>query len=95
MLMVGTALVTAVLVSYVGAIGFVGLVVPHMVRIVTGPRHRVLVPVCALVGAAFLVTADTVARSVVADQEIPIGVVTGVVGAPFFAWLLRRGRAES
>jgi iron complex transport system permease protein len=95
MLMVGTALVTAVLVSYVGAIGFVGLVVPHMVRIVTGPRHRVLVPVCALVGATFLVAADTVARSVVADQEIPIGVVTGVVGAPFFAWLLRRGRAES
>jgi len=91
-LMAGTALVTAVLVAYVGAIGFVGLVVPHIVRFLTGPRHRILIPMCALVGAIVLVAADTGARTLISDQEIPIGVITGVVGAPFFAWLLRRGR---
>ena len=91
-LLTGTALVTACLVAYAGLIGFVGLVVPHMVRLVTGPGHRLLLPMCAVVGAVVLVLADTVARSVVEGQEVPIGVVTGVVGAPFFAWLLRRGR---
>ncbi|MBD3916933.1 FecCD family ABC transporter permease [Nocardioides hwasunensis] len=92
LLLVGTALVTACLVAYAGLIGFVGLVVPHMVRLATGPGHRLLLPMCAVVGAITLVLADTVARSVVEGQEVPIGVVTGVVGAPFFAWLLRRGR---
>ncbi|MDZ5660970.1 iron chelate uptake ABC transporter family permease subunit [Nocardioides sp. S-58] len=92
LLLVGTALVTACLVAYAGLIGFVGLVVPHMVRLVTGPGHRLLLPMCAVVGAITLVLADTVARSVVQGQEVPLGVVTGVVGAPFFAWLLRRGR---
>lgn len=89
-LMVGTALVTACLVAYAGAIGFVGLVVPHLVRALTGPAHRVLLPVSALVGAILLVWADTVARSLVDGQEIPVGVVTAVIGAPFFCWLLRR-----
>ena len=89
-LMVGTALVTACLVAFAGAIGFVGLVVPHIVRILTGPGHRVLLPMSALVGAVLLVWADTIARTLVDGQEIPIGVVTAVVGAPFFAWLLRR-----
>lgn len=88
----GTALLTACLVGFVGAIGFVGLVVPHMVRIVSGPGHRLLLPLSALVGAVVLVAADLAARSVVDGQEIPIGVITGVVGAPFFAWLLRRHR---
>lgn len=94
-LMVGTALVTACLVAYAGAIGFVGLVVPHIVRIITGPRHRLLLPMSALVGAALLVWADTIARTLVKGQEIPIGVVTAVVGAPFFAWLLRRAGETS
>lgn len=89
-LLVGTALVTALLVAHAGAIGFVGLVVPHLVRAITGPRHRLLLPLSALVGAVLLVWADVVARSLVAGQEIPIGVVTAVVGAPFFAYLLRR-----
>lgn len=93
LLLAGSALLTAVLVANVGAIGFVGLVVPHMVRLVTGPTHRVLLPMAALVGATFLVAADTAARSVAGDTEIPIGVVTGLVGAPFFAWLLRRARS--
>ena len=90
-LLIGTAFVTACLVAYAGLIGFVGLAIPHKVRLVTGPAHRLLLPMCTIVGAITLVLADTVARSIVDGQEIPIGVVTGVVGAPFFAWLLRRG----
>ncbi|MEV5000308.1 FecCD family ABC transporter permease [Nocardioides sp. LML1-1-1.1] len=89
-LLVGTALLTACLVAYTGAIGFVGLVVPHVVRLVCGPLHRRLLPLSALAGAILMVGADTVARSLVDGQEIPIGVVTAVLGAPVFAWLLRR-----
>lgn len=89
-LLVGTALVTAVLVSQVGAIGFVGLVVPHMVRLLTGPGHAFLLPLSALVGAILLVWSDTLARSLIDGREIPLGVITGVLGAPFFAYLLRR-----
>lgn len=94
LLMAGTALVTAVLVAYAGAVGFVGLIVPHMVRFVTGARHRWLLPTSALTGALVLVVADTVARSLFDGQEIPVSVVTGLAGAPFFAWLLRRSRAR-
>lgn len=89
-LLVGTALLTASLVAFTGAIGFVGLVVPHVVRLVWGPLHRRLLPLSALMGAILLVWADTIARSLVSGQEIPIGVVTAVVGAPVFAWFLRR-----
>lgn len=85
-----TALLTAILVAYAGAIGFVGLVVPHLVRLVAGPGHRLLLPTSALVGAVVLVWAYTLARSLVEGQEIPIGVVTGVIGTPVFAVLLRR-----
>ncbi len=87
-----TALVTAILVAYAGAVGFVGLIVPHMVRSIVGPRHRVLLPLSALVGAVLLVWADLGARTLVDGQEIPLGVVTAAVGAPFFAYLLRRHR---
>ena len=93
-LLVGTALVTASLVAFTGAIGFVGLVVPHVVRLVWGPLHRRLLPLSALLGAILLVWADTLARSIVSGQEIPIGVVTAVIGAPVFAWLLRREGRE-
>lgn len=89
-LMVGTALVTACLVAFTGAIGFVGLVVPHVIRIIWGPLHRRLLPLTALAGAILLIWADTAARSLVEGQEIPIGVVTAVLGAPVFAYLLRR-----
>ncbi len=89
-LMVGTALVTAGVVAYVGAIGFVGLVVPHIGRILVGPRHHSLLPASALLGAVLLVWTDTAARSLVQGTEIPVGAVTALVGAPFFAWLLRR-----
>lgn len=90
LLLVGTALLTACLVAYTGAIGFVGLVVPHVVRLICGPLHRRLLPLSALAGAVLMIWADTAARSLVEGQEIPIGVVTAVLGAPLFAYLLRR-----
>ncbi|MEE1821399.1 iron chelate uptake ABC transporter family permease subunit [Streptomyces sp. BE20] len=89
------ALVTACLVAHTGVIGFLGLVVPHVVRLVCGPRHAVLLPVSALTGASLLVGSDILARSVLPDREIPVGVITAGLGAPFFAWLLwRQGRAD-
>lgn len=90
-LMIGTALLTAAMVAYSGAIGFVGLVVPHVVRILTGPKHRTLLPLSALAGAILLVWADTFARSAIEGRELPIGIVTAAVGAPLFGYLLWRG----
>ncbi len=84
------ALLTAASVSVSGIIGFVGLVVPHLARGLVGPPHRALVPVAALLGAALTVLADLLARLVLQGQEIPVGVVTALVGAPFFCLLLRR-----
>ncbi|UFN49912.1 iron ABC transporter permease [Roseomonas sp. OT10] len=86
------ALAVAAAVAFSGMIGFVGLVVPHLVRMTVGPDHRVVLPCAALLGAALLVAADLVARSLVAPSELPIGVITGLVGAPFFLWLLRHRR---
>jgi iron complex transport system permease protein len=88
------ALLTAAAVSVSGLIGFVGLIVPHMVRLVCGPDHRRLLPAAALAGAAFLVLADLLARTLVPPAEMPLGVVTAFVGGPFFLWLLRRSRRE-
>jgi iron complex transport system permease protein len=81
-----SALITAAGVAFAGVIGFVGLIVPHMLRLVVGPDHRVLLPTAALAGGSFLVVADTVARS--GSAELPVGVVTAAVGAPFFVYLL-------
>ncbi|CAL9425942.1 iron ABC transporter permease [Streptomyces albus] len=89
------SLVTAVLVTVSGSIGFVGLMVPHAARMAVGAGHRALLPVAALGGAAFLVLADLAARTLAAPQEIPVGVLTALTGGPFFLWLLRRTqRAE-
>ncbi|MFJ3876208.1 FecCD family ABC transporter permease [Streptomyces sp. NPDC090077] len=85
-----TSLVIGVLVAYSGAIGFVGLMVPHAARTVVGAGHRALLPVTALAGAVFLVLADLVARTAAAPEEVPVGVVTALVGGPFFLWMLRR-----
>ncbi len=85
-----TALLTAVLVAASGAIGFVGLTVPHAVRRIVGSRHRVLLPACAIAGATLLIWADTAARTVFAPQELPVGVVTALLGVPAFAILLRK-----
>ncbi|WP_409239263.1 FecCD family ABC transporter permease [Streptomyces sp. PA5.6] len=84
------SLLTGVLVAYSGAIGFVGLMVPHAARMLVGAAHRVLLPVVALMGAVFLVAADLAARTVAAPQDIPVGVLTALTGGPFFLWLLRR-----
>ncbi|WP_018886554.1 FecCD family ABC transporter permease [Paenibacillus massiliensis] len=85
-------LLTAAAVSICGVIGFVGLVVPHMIRLITGPDYRLIIPLSALGGAIFMVWADTAARSLLAPVEIPLGVVTAFVGAPFFAFLLYRSK---
>lgn len=85
-----SAFITAAAVSLSGLIGFVGLIVPHAVRLVFGPDHRQLLPLSSLVGAMFLVLADTVARMVVAPAQLPVGVVTAMIGGPFFLFLLVR-----
>lgn len=84
------SLITGAVVSVSGLIGFVGLVVPHVVRMIWGPDHRFLLPASALMGAMLLVVADTIARTVLAPSEIPVGVVTAMGGAPFFVYLLRK-----
>ncbi|WP_093613695.1 FecCD family ABC transporter permease [Streptomyces indicus] len=88
-----TSLLTGAAVAYSGAIGFVGLMVPHAARMVVGAGHRRLLPVAALGGALFLVVADLAARTVAAPQDIPVGVLTALTGGPFFLWLLHRGRS--
>ena len=85
------ALVTAVMVSIVGSIGFVGLVIPHAVRMVAGVRHARLLPLSALSGALFLIAADVLSRILIKGQVLPIGVITALVGAPVFALILVRG----
>jgi iron complex transport system permease protein len=92
-LLVVDSLAVAALVSVVGPIGFVGLMVPHMLRRVVGGEHGWLVPACALGGGAFLVLCDLLARVVLAPAELPVGIVTALLGAPFFLWLLRRRAA--
>jgi iron complex transport system permease protein len=88
------SLLTAAAVSISGLVGFIGLVVPHAVRLMLGPDHRLLLPAAALSGAAFLVLADLFARTVLAPSEIPIGIITAIIGAPFFIYLLRHTRRE-
>lgn len=94
-LLIGVAtLMTALMVSMAGAIGFVGLVVPHAMRILVGSRHNRLVPATALAGAVFLVVSDVVSRIALPGQVLPIGVVTALVGAPVFAIIMIRGRTR-
>lgn len=94
-IMVGTALLTALCVAFVGPIGFVGLIVPHIVRFWSGPRHARLLPASALVGALLMLWSDTAARCLRPDTEIPVGVVTAVIGAPVLVILLRRQASRS
>jgi iron complex transport system permease protein len=90
----GAALLTGTAVAFAGPIGFVGLIVPHALRLVLGPDHRVLVPTALLAGGVFLLAADTLARSVIAPAELSVGVITSFCGAPFFVYLLRASRAR-
>ena len=94
-LLAATALLTGAMVSVSGSIGFVGLILPHAVRLLVGPGHRALLPLSALVGAIFLVWADTLARTVFEPRELPVGIVTAIIGAPVFAALLVRRRSEA
>ncbi len=86
---VAASLLTGVVVAHTGPIGFVGLIVPHAVRLLLGADNRVLIPAAAAAGAAFLVLADALARVVVRPAELPVGVITAFCGAPFFVYLLR------
>ncbi|MDD4876390.1 MAG: iron chelate uptake ABC transporter family permease subunit [Dehalococcoidales bacterium] len=88
------SLLTAAAVSISGLLGFVGLVVPHAMRLLLGSDHRILLPASALAGAVFLVIADLLARTLLAPVEIPVGIITAIVGAPFFIYLLRRTKKE-
>lgn len=85
-----TSLITGACVAVSGIIGFVGLMIPHLMRLAVGPQHRLLVIASALGGAIFLVIADTVARSIIAPNELPVGVITGIIGGVFFVSLLMR-----
>ncbi|WP_067217522.1 FecCD family ABC transporter permease [Marinomonas gallaica] len=93
-LIFGTAMMTAVMVSMVGAIGFVGLVIPHAARFLFGSSHLILVPACAVIGALFLIFCDIGSRIVIPGQVLPIGVVTALIGAPCFALVLIRGQKQ-
>ena len=84
------SLATSAAVSLAGPIGFIGIVVPHLVRLIVGVDHRIVLPASALFGAAFLVGCDLIARTVMAPVEVPVGVVTALIGGPFFLWLLVR-----
>jgi iron complex transport system permease protein len=88
----GASLLTGAAVAVSGTIGFVGLVIPHLVRLITGPDHRHVLPLSMIVGGAFLISADILARSIIAPKELPIGVITALIGAPIFALLLIRNR---
>lgn len=92
-LLIVTSLATGVMVAVAGGIAFVGLVVPHMVRLTVGPNHRRTLPVSAILGAIFLVLVDLICRVAASPQVLPLGIVTSVLGAPFFLWLLRRSRS--
>ena len=88
--LVSASLATGSAVALAGPIGFVGIVVPHLVRLIVGADHRIVLPASALFGAAFLIGCDLVARVVFAPAEVPVGVVTALIGGPFFLWLLFR-----
>lgn len=85
-----TSLITGALVSICGIIGFVGLIIPHMMRLLVGPNHKILIPAACLGRAAFLVLCDTFSRTLLPPIEIPIGVITSLIGAPIFIILLKK-----
>jgi ABC-type Fe3+-siderophore transport system permease subunit len=89
---VSASLATGAAVSVGGPVGFIGIVVPHLVRLIVGPDHRLVLPASALFGAAFLVGCDVLARTVMSPVELPVGVITALIGGPFFLWLLVRKR---
>lgn len=93
-ILISSSIITAAVVSVTGIIGFVGLVVPHVVRMLMGPKHRILVPFSLVFGGTFLILCDTLARTV-SSQEIPVGIITAAFGGPFFIYLLRKSKKGS
>ena len=93
-IIVTASLTTAVAVAFSGVIGFIGLIVPHMIRILWGPDYRRLVPLSILGGGSALLLADMAARILIAPSTLPVGIVTALAGAPFFLWILRRAKSE-
>ncbi len=93
-LFVITSLIVGAVVSISGMIGFVGLIIPHILRLIVGPDHRILIPASALVGAIFLIISDTLARTIAAPVEIPVGIITALFGAPFFIFLLAKKKTK-
>ena len=87
-LLVIASLSTAFVVSVSGIIGFVGLVIPHLVRLAIGPNHRSLLPISAFAGATFLMLSDVIARTIVAPRQLPIGIITAFLGSPYFIYLI-------
>jgi iron complex transport system permease protein len=90
-----TALITASLICICGIIGFVGLIVPHMMRLVVGPNHKVLIPTTCLAASVFMILCDLLSRTLFSPVEIPIGVITAIIGAPVFIILLKKGKRIS
>ena len=93
-LLVVSSFISAVTVSVSGIIGFVGLIIPHGVRLIIGPDHRVLIPYSLVVGAIFLMLTDTLYRIIMPPIELPVGVITALFGAPFFLYLLLKRKRE-
>ncbi len=93
-LLVAASLATAAAVAFSGIIGFIGLIVPHVMRLWFGPDYRRLIPLSIIGGASALIISDVVARVVITPQEVPVGIVTALVGAPFFLWVLRRAKNQ-
>jgi iron complex transport system permease protein len=91
-LLVATSFMISATVAQCGLLGFVGLVIPHLLRLLLGPDHRILVPACILGGATYMVGCDLLARIVPRQGELPVGVITAMIGAPLFIFLLRRSR---
>jgi iron complex transport system permease protein len=94
-LILAASLTTAAAVAFAGIIGFIGLIVPHLVRFAWGPDYRRLVPLSIIAGSSALLLADLLARVVLAPQTLPVGIVTALAGAPFFLWILRRAKDQA
>ena len=93
-IIISASLTTAAAVSFSGVIGFVGLVVPHIIRLVWGGDYKKLIPLSILGGGIILLLSDIVARTIMAPGYLPVGIVTSLIGAPFFLWILRRAKKE-
>jgi iron complex transport system permease protein len=94
LIIITASLTTAVAVAFSGIIGFIGLIVPHIVRIIWGPDYRRLIPLSIILGSTALLLADMLARILLAPSTLPVGIVTAIAGAPFFLWILRRAKRE-